>query len=131
MNLLEIKDLSLVEKTSATRKLTLGKETKAYPVYKVRLDQLFYNDRNDRIATWITQYKNDSSNTDFAKLSREEYNRIIERFIIQSNPQAITKTKNNIALVNQREAGVVLADGRIIDGNRRYTCLRLLHGENP
>lgn len=131
MNLLEIKDLSLVEKTSATRKLTLGKETKAYPVYKVRLDQLFYNDRNDRIATWITQYKNDSSNTDFAKLSREEYNRIIERFIIQSNPQAITKTKNNIALVNQREAGVVLADGRIIDGNRRFTCLRLLHGENP
>ena len=121
MNLLEIKDLSLVEKTSATRKLTLGKETKAYPVYKVRLDQLFYNDRNDRIATWITQYKNDSSNTDFAKLSREEYNRIIERFIIQSNPQAITKTKNNIALVNQREAGVVLADGRIIDGNRRFT----------
>ena len=60
MNLLEIRDESIVSKTTLTRKLTLGGVTKAYPVYKVHLDYLFYNDQNDRIATWITQYKNDS-----------------------------------------------------------------------
>ena len=43
-----------------------------------RLDQLFYNDQNDRIATWITQYKNDTGNVSFSELSQEEYNKIIE-----------------------------------------------------
>lgn len=130
MNLLSINDTSIVSKTNLSRKLTLGGVTKAYPVYRVRLDQLFYNDQNDRIATWITQYKNDKSNVAFSELTREEYNKIIERFIIDSNPAAIEKTKNNIALVNQREPGVVLADGRIVDGNRRFTCLRLLNAED-
>lgn len=41
------------------------------------------------------------------------------------------KEQNNIALVNQREPGVVLCDGRIIDGNRRFTCLRLIHQDDP
>lgn len=127
MNLLQIHDESIVSKTTLSRKLTLGGVTKAYPVYRVRLDQLFYNDQNDRIATWITQYKNDISNVSFSELSREEYNKIIEQFIIDSNPAAIEKTKNNIALVNQREPGVILSDGRIVDGNRRFTCLRLLN----
>ena len=66
MNLLEIYDDTIVAKTNLSRKLTLGGITKAYPVYKVRLDQLFYNDQNDRIATWITQYKNDTANTAFS-----------------------------------------------------------------
>lgn len=130
MNLLELYDERLVAKTNLSRKLTLGGITKAYPVYKIRLDQLFYNDQNDRIATWITQYKNDEKNTAFSELEREEYNKIIEKFIVDSNPAAIEKTKNNIALVNQREPGVVLSDGRIIDGNRRFTCLRLLNNED-
>ena len=34
-------------------------------------------------------------------------------------------------MVGQREAGVVLPDGRVIDGNRRFTCLRKLHREYP
>lgn len=131
MNLLELQDASLVEKTNLTRKLALGGVTKAYPVYRVRLDLLYYNDQNDRIATWITQYKSDPENAAFDTLDREQYNKTIEGFIIASNPAAMEKTKNNIALVNQREPGVVLADGRIIDGNRRFTCLRLLHAENP
>ena len=131
MNLLQVNDSALVEKTNLSRKLTLGGVTRAYPVYRVRLDLLYYNDQNDRIATWITQYKNDPGRTDFSELSGEEYNQVIQKFIIDSNPAAIEKTKNNIALVNQREPGVVLRDGRIIDGNRRFTCLRLLHETDP
>ena len=34
------------------------------------------------------------------------------------------KTQQNIEAIGQIEAGVVLTDGRIIDGNRRFTCLR-------
>lgn len=127
MNLLkEGLESKVVVKTTLTRKLTIDGLTKAYPVYKVRLDKLYYNDQNDRIATWISQY-NVKNGKEISKVeNREEYNNIIERFIIESNPDSIRKTRKNIELVEQREPGVVLADGRIIDGNRRYTCLREL-----
>lgn len=117
---------TVVEKTNLSRKLTIDGVTKAYPVYRVKLDQLFYNDQNDRIATWISQYKSEHGYDSFNQLDREAYNTIIEQFIIQSNEAAIEKTQMNIALVHQREPGVILTDGRIIDGNRRYTCLRRL-----
>lgn len=131
LDLLSIDDASIVEPTGLSRKLTINGETLAYPVYRVRLDKLFYNDRNDRILTWISQYKDENGVDDLSALSREDYNRIIEDFIVKSNPAAIEKTRNNIALVNQREPGVTLSDGRIIDGNRRFTCLRMLHREDP
>lgn len=117
---------TVVETTGLSRKLTIDGVTKAYPVYRVRLDQFFYNDQNDRIATWISQYKSEHGAEAFNELSREDYNAIIEQFIIQSNEAAIEKTRMNIALVHQREPGVILTDGRIIDGNRRFTCLRRL-----
>jgi len=119
-----------VIRTAQTRKLTVDGLTSAYPVYKVRLDWLFYNDQNDRIATWISQYRaqHDGQAPDASR--REEYNRIIEEFIVASNPEAIRKTQTNIEMVDQREAGVVLSDGRVIDGNRRFTCLRRLAQKN-
>lgn len=131
VDLLSIEDPAVVEKTGLSRKLTVNGQTLAYPVYRVRLDKLFYNDRNDRILTWISQYKDENGVDDLSALSREEYNRIIEDFIVKSNPTAIEKTRNNIALVQQREPGVTLSDGRIVDGNRRFTCLRMLHREDP
>lgn len=131
VDLLRFDDSEIVEPTGLSRKLTINGQTLAYPVYRVRLDKLFYNDRNDRILTWISQYKDENGVDDLSGLSREEYNRIIEDFIVRSNPAAIEKTRNNIALVNQREPGVTLSDGRIVDGNRRFTCLRMLHRDDP
>ena len=132
MNLLtEGLALHLVEPTTLSRKLTIDGITKAYPVYKVKLDQLFYNDQNDRIATWISQYKSQHGGQAPSAADREAYNALIEQFIIESNPDAIKKTQNNIEMVDQREPGVILCDGRIIDGNRRFTCLRRLQQKNP
>ena len=131
MNLLkEGMEQKAVIKTALTRKLTVDGLTKAYPVYKVKLDWLFYNDQNDRIATWISQYKAQHEGKTPDTADREAYNNIIEEFIVASNPDAIRKTQMNIELVEQREPGVVLADGRIIDGNRRFTCLRRLAQKN-
>ena len=131
MNLLkEGIEKHLVLKTEQTRKLTIDGITSVYPVYKVRLDCLFYNDQNDRIATWISQYKAKHDGNAPDSSDREEYNEIIEPFIVESNRAALLKTQNNIEMVNQHEPGVVLADGRIIDGNRRFTCLRRLSAKN-
>ena len=123
-SLLNLVGTDMVRKTALTRKITYSGKTVIYPVYQVRLDALFYNDQNDRIATWITRYEAENGDDSLSGLNVEIYNRIIENFIVESNPDAINKTQNNIALVGQREPGVTLADGRIVDGNRRYTCLR-------
>lgn len=130
MNLRSEEMQAYIQPTTLTRKLTLNGETKAYPVYRVKLECLFYNDQNDRIATWLSRYKSEHGEDAFRCMNQEEYNAVIEGFIIESNPASIEKTKFNISLVNQREPGVILADGRIIDGNRRFTCLRLLAKED-
>lgn len=46
-----------IYKTKYTRKVTFDGKTEIYPVYRVRLDALYYNDQNDRIATWISRYR--------------------------------------------------------------------------
>lgn len=125
-NLLSVELQDCVKPTQLSRKITIGGETKAYPVYRVRLDQLYYNDQNDRISTWISQYYNQYGGKALALLNMDEYNDVIENFIVQSNPASIEKTQMNIELIGQREPGVVLQDGRLIDGNRRFTCLRHL-----
>jgi hypothetical protein len=120
----------MVKKTTLTRKVTYGGKTVVYPVYQVRLDALFYNDQNDRIFTWISRYESENGKESLRDLNQEIYNRIIENFITESNPEAIQKTQKNIALVGQREPGVTLADGRIVDGNRRFTCLRRIQRDS-
>jgi hypothetical protein len=119
----------MVKKTSLTRKVTYGGKTVVYPVYQVRLDVLFYNDQNDRISTWISGYEAENGKDALSELNVEIFNRIVENFITESNPESIQKTQKNIALVGQREPGVTLADGRVVDGNRRFTCLRRMQRE--
>ena len=126
----EGKENGTVITTAQSRKLTIDGRTQAYTVYKIKLSNLFYNDQNDRIATWISKYKADHNGEAPDPSNRNSYNDIIEQFIVESNPDAINKTQNNIELVDQREPGVVLNDGRIIDGNRRFTCLRRLSKKN-
>ena len=128
-SLLDLVGTDAVKKTAMTRKVSYGGKTVIYPVYQVRLDLLFFNDQNDRIATWITQYESENGELASQNMDREEYNRIIEGFIYESNPDSIRKTQKNIGLIGQREPGVTLSDGRIVDGNRRFTCLRRMARE--
>lgn len=122
-NELDLNNPNIIQETEISKKLTIDGITKTHPVYRIRLDQLYYNDQNDRIATWISKYNAENGILD---LDSPIYNEIIHDMIKESNPDAFKKTKNNIRDFEQRESGVVLRDGRIIDGNRRFTCLREL-----
>lgn len=125
MNLLkEGIEQKVVIKTESSKKLSIDNHTETYPIYKIRLDQLYYNEQNDRIATWMSQYKTENGTQGVVASDSEQYNAIIHDFITKSNPDAMKKTQNNIELLGQREAGVVLQNGKVIDGNRRFTCLR-------
>ena len=125
---LDLNNPNIVQETEISKKLTIDGTTKTYPVYRIRLDQLYYNDQNDRIATWISKYNAENGSLD---VDSPNYNEIIHEMIKESNPEAFKKTKNNIRDFEQRESGVVLKDGRIIDGNRRFTCLRELSQDDP
>ncbi len=119
--------------TDLSKKLTIDNNPGVYQVYKIRLDMLYYNDQNDRIATWLSEYNAAHPYEQLSSMEREQYNALIHGFITDSNPDALRKTQNNIAAIGQDTPGVVLKDGRIIDGNRRFTCLRNLQakGNNP
>ena len=112
-----------------TKKLTYKGQTKDLDVYRIPIKMLFYNDMNGRIATFISQYKADGN--DITALDNEEYNNKIAEFIkASSTKERFKKTKEDIRANTQKEVGVVLTDGRIIDGNRRFTCLRELYSES-
>lgn len=130
MNLLKdgLEEKSVIE-NDTNKRLVIDNISKDYPVYKIRLDKLYYNDQNDRIATWMAQYKVENNIDSVDVSDQENYNNIIHEFITESNREAIKKTQLNINLVGQQESGVVLMDGRIIDGNRRFTCLRNIEKE--
>lgn len=111
-----------------TKKLTYRGVTRDMPVYRVPISMLFYNDMNGRIATFISQYA--SEGNDITALDNDAYNDKIAEFIKNSAAIARYKrTKEDIRQNEQKEVGVVLTDGRIIDGNRRFTCLRELFAE--
>lgn len=107
-----------------TKKMNIKGQVRNMDVYRIPIDKLYYNDKNDRIATWISKYE--SENGSIRKLGLDAYNDKIQEYIIKSDKQKFMTTMNNIRNFSQLEAGVVFIDGRVIDGNRRFTCLRKL-----
>ena len=119
--------------TGRKEKHSIDNVTRDFDIYRIKCDLLFYNDQNDRIATWVSEY-NSAQGADLLALGRDEYNGVIEDFIVESNPGALRKTEKSIALRGQLRPGIVLNDGRVIDGNRRLTCVRrlaLVRGRHP
>ena len=115
--------------TGRKEKHSIDNVTRDFDIYRIKCDLLFYNDQNDRIATWVSEY-NSAQSADLLALGRDEYNGVIEDFIVESNPGALRKTEKSIALRGQLRPGIVLNDGRVIDGNRRLTCVRRLARAN-
>lgn len=114
------------EDVVSTKKLSIRGEKKVFDVYRIPLEYLKYNKKNGRIATYISQFIDEGH--DFSK-DINEFNNIIEKFIEESNSDALRKTKQNIKILSQTEPAVVLSNGIIIDGNRRFTSLRQLSRE--
>lgn len=132
MNLLEMIDDGVnIKPTGANHKIVIDGKPEMYPVYSIKLEFLRYNVQNDRIASWISRYKAEHGEGAFNELDVAACNDIIEGFIVDSNKDAIEKAQRSIALRSQERPGVVLADGLIVDGNRRFTCLRRLAAKNP
>lgn len=119
-----------IEKTGAKPKLPIrieGVSSETLDVYRIPLDYLYYNDKNGRIATGISQYEGELQPANDAE--NPEYNNFVAKLIKDDNTSALKRTKKSIENAGQQVYGYVLDDGRIVDGNRRYTALREIHQE--
>ena len=129
-------DISKLNK-GVQHRLTIDGKTESHQSYLVPIEGLYFNDLNGRISTYIEE--NDNSEDSSRNLKEllnsnqlERYNDIIAEFIKKSandNDVSFKKTKNDIKSNGQKIPGVILRNGRIIDGNRRFTCLRELYKE--
>lgn len=116
-------NMDLISDTGQTRAYPLKGRTETLKIYTIPIEQVRYNPQNGRIATYISEYEDQNGELP------NEYNEIIEEFIIESNPGSFKKTKNNIKLFGQLEPAVILSNGIVVDGNRRFTALRQLSRE--
>lgn len=129
MNLLEKAAANKLRKTGEKKKLSIRNQVDdKYDVYEIPLELLYYNDQNGRINTLYKKYRS-THGLISPEPGDSEYNKIFEKFIVDSNAQAMKDTKISIDEKSQQEPGVVLPDGRVIDGNRRFTALRMLERE--
>lgn len=114
-----------IHETDSVETLTIDGHRDSYKVYEVRTNILKYNIRNGRIATYITRYKQEQG--DLPADGSEDMNALIEKFIEESNPQRLKKTKLDIKAKGQQRPAVILSDGTIIDGNRGVSlaCVNL------
>lgn len=129
MNLLEKVAANEFKETGEKKKLSVsGQVNNNYTVYAIPLKYLYYNDQNGRINTMYKKYSSIHGLLN-PQVGNSSYNNIFEKFICDSNLQAMKDTKQSIDEKSQQEPGVVLPDGRVIDGNRRFTALRMIERE--
>lgn len=120
----------IFKKTGETKKITIpGQNNNLYDVYAIPLEYLYYNDQNGRINTSYRKYLAENDRL-IPEAGNSKYNQIFEKFIYESNKGALKTTLQSIKNKGQQEPGVVLSDGRIIDGNRRFTALRMNQKED-
>ena len=130
ISLINLANSGKIEKTGAKPKLPIkvdGVSSETLDVYRIPLDYLYYNDKNGRIATGISQYEGELEPT--SDIENPEYNNFVAKLIKDDNVSALKRTKKSIEISGQQVYGYVLDDGRIVDGNRRYTALREIHQE--
>ncbi|MEB6146576.1 hypothetical protein [Enterococcus casseliflavus] len=129
-NLIKLVESGEIAKTGAKPKLptTIPNLTDTMlDVYRIPLKYLYYNDENGRISTQIR--RKFGTLAPYADEFDPDYNNKIAGFIEEDNASALMKTKKSIKEKGQQVYGYVLQDGRVIDGNRRFTALRQVQSE--
>ena len=128
LSLIRLAKEGKLEKTGAKPKLPIkvdGVSSEILDVYRIPLEYLYYNDKNGRIATGVSQYEGELHPT--SDLEDPRYNNFVAKLIEQDNTGALKRTEKSIENSGQQVYGYVLDDGRIVDGNRRFTSLRDIH----
>lgn len=96
--------------------------------YMIPIKFLHYNDQNGRIGTALSEYE--SLNGQIDEQDMDTYNKAIQDMLVRDDGKKMEDLKQDIAVKGQEIPGYVLNDGRVIDGNRRFTACRLLAADS-
>ena len=113
------------ENLMETKRFVFGTKFKDLNVYNIPLKYLSYNKNNGRIFLGVNEKEKEGIN--FNDLDNESFNEEIEQLIWKYDEQKNASTMQSIHDVGQLEIALVSENGIIIDGNRRFTCLRRLN----
>lgn len=125
ISLIKLAQEGKIETTGAKPKLPIkvdGVSSETLDVYKIPLKYLYYNDQNGRITTGIAEYGEEIHPA--YDNENPEYNETIAKIIENGSASDLKRTQKSIEESGQQVYGWVLDDGRVIDGNRRFTALR-------
>ena len=122
-SLLKLVGTDTVQPTTLTRKVTYAGNTVVYPVYKVRLDALYYNDQNDRIliggltSAYAISYRRFRNEVNIGR-SEEDY----VRYPYRRRPKDIRKRPTDSMwlddFVNEKGCKILLSH------HPEYWCMR-------
>ena len=113
-----------VRKTDNSERKFIGGENQDCPIYEVRVDKLHFNVQNGRIATFISRYQ--AEHPEGLPQEQTELDNLIADMIEADNPKHLKTTMLDIKNKGQQQSAIILTNGVVIDGNRRFTCLRKL-----
>lgn len=117
----ELKKIQDTQEPSMTGiMLTYHGERKKFNCYSIPLSILTYNPYNGRIGAEVKSYERQHHVLD---PDTAEDVAIIENFLWESRAEANERTKKSLLEDHQQRYGIVTADGKIIDGNRRASLL--------
>jgi len=95
--------------------------------YMIPLEYLYYNDENGRISSAISKYE--SKNGTIISGHNETYNTAIQDMIYDGD-ENMNKLVDDMKIKGQEIPGYVLNDGRVVDGNRRFTAKRIMSNDS-
>lgn len=102
------------------RRLRYKGETKEFKIFEIPMEALIYNVQNGRIGSVVKTFEHSYGVLDPEK---QEDSLTIAKMLYNSNEIANKKTRSDIAKCGQMEAGIITADGILVDGNRRASLM--------
>ena len=113
-----------VRETGNSERKYIGGQNEDCPIYEVRVDKLHFNVQNGRIATFISRYE--AEHPEGLPQDQTELDNLIAGMVEADNPKHLKTTMLDIKNKGQQQSAIILTNGVVIDGNRRFTCLRKL-----
>lgn len=113
-----------VRKTDNSERKFINGQNQDCPIYEVRVDKLHFNVQNGRIATFISRYQ--AEHPEGLPQDQTELDDLIADMVEADNPKHLKTTMLDIKNKGQQQSAIILTNGVVIDGNRRFTCLRKL-----
>ena len=103
-------------------------ENREEKVYKVPLDLLLLRKENGRISSSVKTYERVTGPLE-GKDSQAQS--VLQKFLRNKDPEKTDDLKRLLRAEGQRDAGIITADGFLINGNRRKVALSELRDEFP